>query len=303
MIHSTQGKSSDSHLIYITNSEALKLGKTTKKGETKRCKFCGKELETIGFYMPNNPFFKLWISNGEYERCSCAKAQAYWKEFDKRESEKKATEEKAKAENEYREKVERLIRNSNLGERFKSRTFEAFKVNNDNQSAFDTCKRYADNFNDIKGKGTGIIINGSYGAGKTHLAVAIAHEVIRQGYQPIFGTAPNLLDKVRTSYDGGDSKETEQQIINSYINCDLLIIDDLGKEKPTEWTLQKLYQILDTRYEKNKPVIITTNYSMEKLKNRLTVNDNFETAAAIVSRIYEMCQGIVLNCEDYRKKM
>ena len=75
------------------------------------------------------------------------------------------------------------------------------------------------------------------------------------------------------------------------MNCDLLIIDDLGKEKVSEWTLEKLYYVINSRYEDCLPIVITTNYDPEKLVRRLTVKDNFETAEAIVSRICEPASG------------
>jgi DNA replication protein DnaC len=288
-------------VIHCKNSEALKIGKTDKRYEIKKCEFCNQELEVTGFYIQGG-FPKTWISRGEYERCTCKKAQGYWKNFDEKESQKKIREEQDKREKEYQERLERLMIKSNLGARFKNRTFATFEVTDKNKKAYEDCKRYANKFKELKDDGIGIIINGSYGAGKTHLAAAVAHELMKQGFQPIFGTLINLLDKIRATYDDFDSKVTENQIINSYINCSLLIIDDIGKEKPSEWTLQKLYQVLNERYENNNPVIITSNYDIEKLKERLTVNGNFETAEAIISRIYEMCKGINLQCEDYRKK-
>lgn len=298
--HSTREKNS-SGLIWCTNSKALELRKTAKKYPKKKCEFCEKELEVIGFYGAILP--KSWITKEEYERCGCEKAQNYWKTFDENKAKKKAEKEKNQKEKEYKENVQRLINKSNLGEKFKQRTFDTFKIVKGTEQAFNDCKRYAENFKDIRKDGTGIILSGSYGAGKTHLIAAIAHEVIKQGYQPIYGTSSTLLDRIRATYGDQESKETEKDIIRTYINCDLLIIDDLGKEKPSEWTLEKLFNIFNTRYENNKPVLITTNYTIEKLKDRLTVNDNYETAEAIVSRIYEVCQGVQLYCEDYRKKI
>lgn len=298
MIRSSQEV--NSNIIYCKNSEALKMEITNEKYPIKHCKFCDKALEMIGFYIPNS-FLSHWITKGEYERCDCTKAKEYWRLKDEEEKKKKLKETKEREEYEYQERLKTLIKNSNLGERFRRRTFETFKVNENNKYYYETCLRYAQKFNEIKEDGTGIILSGNCGVGKTHLAAAIAHELMKKGYQPIFGTLINLLGRVKSTYNTKVSKETDEEIINSYINCSLLIIDDLGKEKPSEWTLEKLYQVLNARYEDNKPVIITTNYSMDKLIERLTVNSNNETAEATVSRIYEMCQGINMQGNDYRK--
>lgn len=290
----------NSKIINYKNSEALKMGLTQDQYPLKHCKFCGKDLEVIGFYM-SNTFFNHWITQGKYEKCNCEQSKEYWRALDEEEERRKVQEIKERQKQEYQERLSTLIKKSHLGERFRKRTFNTFKINKNNKEFFETCLKYAERFSEIKEDGTGIILSGSCGVGKTHLAAAIAHELMKQGYQPIFGTLISLLERVKSTYNTKSSKETDEEIINSYINCSLLIIDDLGKEKPSEWTLEKLYQVLNARYEDNKPIIITTNYSMDKLIERLTVNNNNETAEATVSRIYEMCQGINMQGNDYRK--
>ncbi len=193
-----------------------------------------------------------------------------------------------------------MIRESKLGKRFESRTFKNFQVNDKNRGAYETTKQYAREFSKYKRNGTGLLLTGSYGTGKTHLAAAICHELIRGNHQPIFGTMISLLGNIKATYGDEYAEETEQQILNKYINCDLLIIDDLGKERPTEWALEQLYYVINSRYEDCKPIVITTNYA-DKLVSRLTCKDNIETAEAIVSRIHEMCVGVLMNWEDYRK--
>lgn len=290
----------NSNMIYCTNSQALKRGLTKVKYEVKHCRFCGKALEAIGFYVPNS-YLNHWINGQEYEKCDCQKSKDYWETLKKQEEKQRIKEIKERDEKEYQKRLNFLIENSHLGKRFYDRTFSTFIVDDNNRRYYETCQRYAQKFKEVNKDGIGIILTGGYGVGKTHLAAAIAHELMKQGYQPIFGTLINLLDRVKSTYNTSESKETEQNIIDSYINCSLLIIDDLGKEKPSEWTLEKLYQVFNSRYEDNKPIIITTNYSMNRLIERLTVNNNTETAEAIVSRIYEMCQGIDMQGKDYRK--
>ena len=80
----------------------------------------------------------------------------------------------------------------------------------------------------------------------------------------IFGSTIKLFGIIKKSYNN-EIEENESKIISEFINCDVLIIDDLGKEKPSEWVLEKLYYIINERYEHNKPIIVTTNFSENQL--------------------------------------
>lgn len=281
----------------VTIEEAKKFVTISEDILPKKCEFCGKKLLATGLLINILGRYKWLHKNGEYELCYCEGAKKY------REEMRKAEEERLRIEKEraYQEKIERMIRESKLGERFRSRTFDNFIVNDKNRIAYEMAKKYSDEFEKYKKQGLGLIFTGSYGTGKTHLAASICHELIKQGFQPIFGTMITLLEKIKATYDDEYAKENEEQVINKYTRCDLLIIDDLGKERPTEWAVEKLYYVINTRYEKCMPVVITTNYTTDKLINRLTVKDNIETAEAIVSRIYEMCRGVHMEWEDYRK--
>lgn len=92
------------------------------------------------------------------------------------------------------------------------------------------------------------------------------------------------------------------EIIKLYENVELLIIDDLGKEKPSEWGLEKLFTIINSRYENNLPAIITTNYNQNTLIERISLNGEVETVKSIISRLYEMCYLAQINDVDYRIK-
>lgn len=290
-------KNSDNKVTHITVDEAIKLNLTDKNIPPRKCEFCGRTLRAIGLYI-NVKFFRRWIhGHDDFEECNCEGTLKHQAAL-KRKAEERARIEKEKT---YQAKVKWLMEKSKLGKRFMNRTFKNFKVNSKNRDAYNTAKRYADEFKQYRDRGDGLIFVGSYGTGKTHLAAAICHQLIKQEYQPIFGTMITLLGNIKTTYNSDDKEETEEQVIQTYTNCDLLIVDDLGKERPTDWALEKLYYIINTRYEKCLPIVITTNYDIDKLIKRLTVKDNIETAQAIVSRIYEICVGVDMIWEDYRK--
>ena len=150
-------------------------------------------------------------------------------------------------------------------------------------------------------KGTtnkGLFITGAYGAGKTYLASCIANEIIKNGKSVIFGTLIQLLDFIRDSYS--DSEVSDKDYLNLYSSVDLLVIDDLGKEKPTEWVLEKLFLIVNNRYNNYLPIVITTNYNRNQLRERLCINKNYSIVDSIISRLYEMCGGIEIKDDDHR---
>lgn len=278
-----------------TLKEALRAGVLTDAEPTK-CKFCGELLQPVGLLITGLDEPRWLRSDDDYEDCACPDAV---KQREDKRKEKEAAQ-RIERERAYREKVDRMIKNSRLGKRFWSRTFETYRIDNRNKPVYETVKRYAENFAEHKERGEGLYLSGGFGTGKTHLAAAICHEVIKQGYQPIFGTMITLLERIKATYNSGAAEKTEWQIIDHYINCDLLIIDDLGKERPTGWALEKLYGIINARYEDCRPIVITANYGINQIEKRLA-GDNAETAGAIVSRLYEMCRGVSLTWGDVRK--
>ena len=107
-----------------------------------------------------------------------------------------------------------------------------------------------------------------------------------------------MLDFIRDSYS--DSEVSDKDYLNLYSSVDLLVIDDLGKEKPTEWVLEKLFLIVNNRYNNYLPIVITTNYNRNQLRERLCINKNYSIVDSIISRLYEMCGGIEIKDDDHR---
>ena len=126
---------------------------------------------------------------------------------------------------------------------------------------FAFCKDYADSFNP---KSESILFLGGTGLGKTHLSLAIAGEVINKGYGVIYGTAQNLFNEMsREHFSYGEKSDA---LIDECLDCDLLIIDDLGTEFCTQFTLSAVYNIVNTRLLREKPTLISTNYSLAELE-------------------------------------
>ena len=190
------------------------------------------------------------------------------------------------------EEPQRLLAESNLGERFKHRTFASFDAKRDRE-AFDLCSKYANDERLMERKRNSLLIAGGYGSGKTHLAAAISNALIDRGIPVLFGTSITHFDNIRSGFEttGGNRHLAKMK------SASVLVIDDLGKEKKSDWTRQVLFDVVNYRYEHKLPIIITTN---------LVNGDDFSALAnhvegAVWSRLCEMCNNVITNSGDYRQ--
>lgn len=138
--------------------------------------------------------------------------------------------------------------------------------------------------------GKGLFIHGGTGAGKSFLLGCIANRLV-QTLTVKYMVYADFLDTLRSSFGTRDTG-LEQDLVSMVNNVDLLLLDDLGVEKPTEFALKSLAQIIDFRYRNCKPVVVTSNFTLEELKNR-TQNDLY--GERIVWRLIETCN--ILNLE------
>ncbi len=131
-------------------------------------------------------------------------------------------------------------------------------------SVLKLCREYVINFSPDSSKN--LLFMGSSGLGKTHLTLAIVSGVIEKGFLPIYGSAENLFSRIDAEKFSSEGKGTYEAMLN----CDLLVIDDLGAEMVTSSTKSALYNLVNTRILKRKPTIINTNLSMKEIETKYT---------------------------------
>jgi DNA replication protein DnaC len=166
-------------------------------------------------------------------------------------------------------RLQRLIEHSNLGA-LRRATFDTFirKVKQGTppprspDAAFGVVRRYAE---DPEGW---LVLYGPFGTGKTHLAAAIANYRLALGEPAVFIVVPDLLDHLRATFSP-NSDVTYDDLFETVRNTPLLILDDLGTQTSTPWAQEKLYQILNFRYNRELATVVTTNLEPDEIEPRL----------------------------------
>lgn len=145
----------------------------------------------------------------------------------------------------------------------------------------------------------GLLLMGPVGVGKTHLAVSILKGLTeRGGFSCLFYEFGSLLKEIQDSYNP-NTQSSELGVLSPVLNTDVLVLDELGASKPTDWVRDTMSHIINTRYNDKKHTIFTTNYLDERQGKEETLEDRI--GIRIRSRLYEMCRTIEIKGVDYRK--
>lgn len=194
-------------------------------------------------------------------------------------------------EDRRRARMAKLISHSELPAMFEEFGFSSYQSNISRSAsrAYEEASDYARRFDEHARTGKGLILSGSVGCGKTHLAVAIMRHVLERFEAPsLFVTVPGLLEAERRSYDGDGATGS----IETAKNAELLILDDLGAERGTEWTQEKLFYLINHRYAQGLPIVATTNFELQEAAQRIGPRS--------MSRLAERCTWLLVEGEDYR---
>ena len=159
----------------------------------------------------------------------------------------------------------------------------------------------------------GLLLQGPTGVGKTHLAIAALKQLLSRGFECAFFDYQTLLDQIRQSYNP-TAGVTDQQVYRSVLDTDIVLIDDLGSHRVTDWVEDTVTAIINHRYNNGKALILTTNLpdpilgdnsvAKDAVTGKFNVHDTLvdRIGSRARSRIYEMCKVIRVPGSDYRLK-
>lgn len=171
-----------------------------------------------------------------------------------------------------------------------------FPLNESQKRALNTCFEFANKFPAVD---QGILLSGPVGVGKTHLAVSMVKGLTERGIPCLFYEFGSLLKEIQDSYNS-NTRTSELGVLTPVLSADVLVLDELGASKPTDWVRDTMYHIINTRYNEQKFTIFTTNFPDERVaENKETLEDRIGVRTR--SRIFEMCRTVKIEGEDYRR--
>ena len=218
----------------------------------------------------------------------------------------------------------RLLAGAHIPSRYSSCSFKSFDINAPSAAVRDQLlqakrlsQRYVDHFVDEDGSFTqaGLIFIGPPGVGKTHLAVAVLKELIsRYRVRGLFVDFTSLIHEIQATFDPG-SPESKRDLLDPVVDAEVLVLDELGAQKPSPWVNEILYLVMNSRYTKRVPTLFTTNYRLESPAagsagnlDRAPAPANYTSLGSritpnLLSRLFEMARPVELEVEDFRREV
>lgn len=243
------------------------------------CLICGVCGECKAFPSTSMPFFQ-----GEKRliRCNCkCQKDAY------------EAEQEAFRNRERQIYIDSIRRASITDDRSRKSTFDSYKVDDSNRAAYDIALEYMERFDEMmepdRDKRRGLLFYGNPGTGKTFTADCIVNALIEKGRTAFKTSIPRLIDQFQ------DFNNDINQIMNAIRTVDVMVIDDLGTESGSDFRLEKMFEIIDTRYGADKPTIVTTNLAYQQMENVSDIR-----YARIFDRVRGMCYPVEMRGRSFR---
>lgn len=189
-----------------------------------------------------------------------------------------------------------------LGKRYQNLMFSNATITASNKEAYTKCRNYVAKSKEVFENNIGLYIYGDNSSGKTFLTACMCNELVWKGYRCIYTNLASILNEIRSSYDGNGMGECA--LLFNLRSYDFAFIDDIGKEflgreysaGSAKWAEEKFFEVINERYNAQKPTIFSSNYSIGELHKTLNLDK------AIVERINEMATRIIkLEGDDFRK--
>jgi DNA replication protein DnaC len=230
-------------------------------------------------------------------------------------------------------KAERVLTKARVPDRYRHCDFENFESDNEIENASReqmaawnrslaqaklVVQRFAEEFSPVREmqNDQGLLLMGPCGAGKTHLAVAALKEIVQRGHSGFFYDYRELLKEIQDSYNA-ESQSTEMGVLEPVLKTEILVLDDFGASKPSDWVRDTVGHILNSRYNEKRVTILTTNFvdadsaiapapaaRVAGMRTPMTEDSLTDRVGKrIRSRLYEMCRTIEIFAPDYRKEI
>ena len=249
-----------------------------------------------GDYRDNEGMLRCGVCHERKERILPPSLLTGWKEKRVRcicqcqvkEMERKAEEERQR---EIMERIEELKSSSLMDSKLKDVRLKDFEKDEDNEKIYRLVSEYVKRFDEMYKKHQGILFCGEVGTGKSFAAACIANELLDRRIPVIMTSFVKILQVVQ------GYQEEETNLVNRFNEARLLIIDDLGAERTTSYALEKVYNVIDSRYRSGKPLILTTNMSIKEMQENTDMSYK-----RIYDRIFEMCFPVRVQGRSWREK-
>ena len=188
--------------------------------------------------------------------------------------------------------IRRARISSMMDKTFQTATFDNFRKNSGNEKHLSIAQNYCKEFKKMYENNQGLLFYGAVGTGKSYTAACIANYLLEHNTSVVMTSFVRILKEMQ-----GFDREREEAFTNHLNSVRLLIIDDLGAERSTDYALEKVYGIIDDRYRAKKPLILTTNLTLNQMQTASDIR--YER---IYDRVFEMCYPLEFKGVSWRKR-